>query len=266
MKSFNLTLGPLTLLIRLTEIPNGYDGRYDPFLTDRKADFEMDVEIVRDELGGRDDPIFAHENEDGILILSRFLHRAEIDLRDMSGSAKVTDSAMAFDGLLRMAFSELLPRRGAVLVHAAGIAIDEQFAIVFPGVSGAGKSTLSMKAGRERTLSDDVVLVEKTPHGIAAHGTPFWGQFEKGGNPISREVLAFAFPRQGLELSVSSISARELVLEVAKVVTAYRVDSEQANSIFMTAIDIFSRAPSFRLDSALADSFESIVSAVRASI
>ena len=72
----------------------------------------------------------------------------------------------------------LLARADMLLVHGAGIEIDGGVT-VFAGVSGAGKTTLSrqfIRAGVGRILTDDRVLIVRTPDGWLAGGTPWPGE------------------------------------------------------------------------------------------
>jgi hypothetical protein len=71
---------------------------------------------------------------------------------------------------------QVLPRRGeGLLVHGAGIII-EQRAHLFFGASGRGKSTVARLAqGIGRVLTDENVIIRKSEAGFRLYSTPFWG-------------------------------------------------------------------------------------------
>ena len=68
-----------------------------------------------------------------------------------------------------------------MLVHSCGLRHAE-IGVVFPGHSGAGKTTLARKApDADDVLSDELVVIRRGDDGWRVHGTPFWGDFARGG-------------------------------------------------------------------------------------
>src|SRR5262249_54662585 len=54
--------------------------------------------------------------------------------------------------------------------------------VVFPGVSGVGKTTLARKAlDPDDVLSDEMIALAPGDDGWRIYGTPFWGDFARGG-------------------------------------------------------------------------------------
>jgi hypothetical protein len=68
------------------------------------------------------------------------------------------------DAGIRLALSLLLPRRGAILLHASAVTRG----LVFAGASGAGKSTAAAALGP--ALADELVVVRAG----TVYGTPYW--------------------------------------------------------------------------------------------
>lgn len=99
---------------------------------------------------------------------------------------------------LRVAQAALLPLRGALPLHAAGLVLDGA-GLAFFGVSGAGKSTLAGLAPGP-VFSDELVVAGARPPRLRASG--FWG--ERGdGPPVPPAPLAGLFEldqRPALEL------------------------------------------------------------------
>ncbi len=97
------------------------------------------------------------------------------------GEGRCALSPVAVDCILRVIWSTLLPRVGGMLIHSCGLRHAE-IGVVFPGRSGAGKSTLARKApDADDVLSDELVAVRRTDDGWRVSGTPFWGDFARGG-------------------------------------------------------------------------------------
>jgi hypothetical protein len=67
------------------------------------------------------------------------------------------------------------------LIHGCGLRHAE-VGFVFPGPSGAGKTTLARKApDADDVLSDELCVVRRGEDGWRVYGTPFWGDFARGG-------------------------------------------------------------------------------------
>jgi hypothetical protein len=84
-----------------------------------------------------------------------------------------------------------------MLVHACGVRHAE-VAVVFPGPSGVGKTTVARKApDADDVLSDELCVVRRADDGWRVHGTPFWGDFARGGISMrSWPLRAIAFLAQ----------------------------------------------------------------------
>lgn len=99
---------------------------------------------------------------------------------------------------LRVAQAALLPLRGALPLHAAGLVLDGS-GLAFFGVSGAGKSSLAGLAPGP-VFSDELVVVGGSPPQLRASG--FWGELGDGA-PAPPAPLAGLFEldkRSALEL------------------------------------------------------------------
>jgi hypothetical protein len=119
-------------------------------------------------------PATVHAHAGGLLVHHRSFS-AWIDPR--SGRAALTQSAPDGVGLLvtlRVLAAALLPARGGLPLHAAGIVLDGYGLACF-GVSGAGKSTLAA-TWPGGVLSDEQVALLAAPPRLAGSG--FWGSFE----------------------------------------------------------------------------------------
>jgi hypothetical protein len=97
------------------------------------------------------------------------------------GRGRCEMNPLSLDCILRVLWATLLPRVGGMLVHSCGLRHAE-VAVVFPGASGAGKTTLARKApDPDQVLSDELCVIRRGDDGWRVHGTPFWGDFARGG-------------------------------------------------------------------------------------
>ncbi len=97
------------------------------------------------------------------------------------GRARCEMSPFSVDCILRVLWATLLPRVGGMLVHSCGLRYRE-VSVVFPGASGAGKTTIARKTpDPDRVLSDEICIIRRGDDGWRVHGTPFWGDFARGG-------------------------------------------------------------------------------------
>ena len=92
-----------------------------------------------------------------------------------------------FDAFLRILYSLWLVKSGGFLLHSAG-SKDEKEAYVFFGVSGSGKTTVTKLSDDKVILSDELVAVRAVNGRYQAHGTPFMGEFARGGQNCSGDL------------------------------------------------------------------------------
>lgn len=157
----------------------------------------------------------------------------------------------AFDSLLRVLWAVFLPRKGGALFHACALRLGEA-GVIFPGPSGAGKSTLARKMpDPERILTDELVAVSRGELGRwRISGTPFWGEFKRGGGSIrSWPLRAVAFLEKGRELSVQPLSGPEAALRLLGCFLCFQDDPETAARNLAIAADLSTDVAALRLQS-----------------
>ena len=134
-------------------------------------------------------------------------------------------SPFAVDTVLRVIFATLLPRAGGMLIHACGL----RHAAVgrdLPGQSGAGKTTLARKApDADDVLSDEIVAVRRLDDGWRVFGTPFWGDFARGGISMrSWPLRTVAFLTQTREIGMAPITSSDATLRLLGCFMSFAVD------------------------------------------
>jgi hypothetical protein len=136
-----------------------------------------------------------------------------------------------FDCVLRVLWSTLLPRVGGLLVHSCGLRHAE-IGVVFPGQSGAGKTTLARKApDADDVLSDELIAIRRTDDGWRVSGTPFWGDFARGGISMRSwplRTIAFLTQAPRDAVTMTPIVSSEATLRFLSCFLSFVFDAETA--------------------------------------
>lgn len=146
------------------------------------------------------------------------------------GQSTCQMNPFALDSLMRVLWAVFLPRSGGALFHACALRIGEG-GVIFPGQSGAGKSTLARKLPEpERVLTDELVAVSRAELGRwRITGTPFWGDFKRGGGSIrSWPLRAISFLEQGPGLDVRAVPAAEAAWRLLGCFLCFQTDADTA--------------------------------------
>jgi hypothetical protein len=141
------------------------------------------------------------------------------------GAGRCRMSPFSLDCVLRVIWSVLLPREDALLVHSCGLRHAE-IGVVFPGPSGLGKTTLARKApDADDVLSDEMIAIRWTDDGWRVSGTPFWGDFARGGISMrSWPLRALAFLAQRDRVEMSPITSSEAALRLLACMLCFQTD------------------------------------------
>jgi hypothetical protein len=161
-------------------------------------------------------------------------------VRSWSGEVTCQMNPYAFDSLLRVLWSIFLPRSGGALFHACALRVGEA-GVIFPGPSGAGKSTLARKVREpEHILTDELVAVSRGEMGSwRISGTPFWGEFKRGGGSIrSWPLRAISFLEQGESLMVRPVPPAEATLRLLGCFLCFQTDAETAARNLAIALEL----------------------------
>jgi hypothetical protein len=157
-----------------------------------------------------------------------------------SGVADCQMNPFALDSLLRVLWAIFLPRAGGALFHACALRLGE-VGVLFAGASGAGKSTLAAKMPEpERVLTDELVAVSRGEFGRwRVSGTPFWGDFKRGGGSIrSWPLRAISFLEQSDGVETRPVTASEAALRLLGCFLCFQTDADTAARNLAIAIDL----------------------------
>ncbi|HSY40925.1 MAG TPA: hypothetical protein VLA79_15410 [Polyangia bacterium] len=155
------------------------------------------------------------------------------------GEARCEASPFALDCLLRVVYATLLPRVGGMLIHGCGLR-HAAIGVIFPGVSGAGKSTLARKApDADDVLSDELVVVRRLDDGWRVFGTPFWGDFARGGISMrSWPLRTVAFLHQAREVAMAPITSSDATLRLLGCFLAFTTDRASVERSLAVAVQL----------------------------
>jgi hypothetical protein len=154
------------------------------------------------------------------------------------GDGRCEMSPFALDCMLRVIFATLLPRAGGMLIHGCGLR-HAAIGVVFPGASGAGKTTLARKApDADDVLSDEIVAVRQLDDGWRVFGTPFWGDFARGGISMrSWPLRTLAFLAQSpREVSMTPIVSSDATLRLLGCFLAFVTDRHSVERSLAVAV------------------------------
>jgi hypothetical protein len=221
------------------KLRDGYRG----FLSDRHPDLNLETvfESSREPrfYGSR----FTVTHEDACRVTTRNL-KADVDLASGTGSVGIgtrlpqEEILFSFGVFLASLCSIYLAQNGGLILHALGVAINDNEGCIFFGPSEAGKTTVGKLTSGYRVLNDERVAIRITGSQALMHNTPFWNRRQ------SRDV--------GRGLAVKAI----FILNKASDCYAVRIDGSKAIAGFMNELysDPFSQLLGGHLQ--LRDSFE----------
>ena len=155
------------------------------------------------------------------------------------GAGRCEMSPFAVDTVLRVIFATLLPRIGGLLIHGCGLR-HASVGVVFPGQSGAGKTTLARKApDADDVLSDEIVAVRRMDDGWRVFGTPFWGDFARGGiSTRSWPLRTVAFLTQTREVAMTPITSSDATLRLLGCFMSFAIDRASVERCLKVALQL----------------------------
>jgi hypothetical protein len=125
--------------------------------------------------------------QEGRLVFQSYFESGWVDL-DRGRGELVMAPDSSVENFLRVLYAYLAIERGALLVHASGVVMNDK-AYVFFGPSGSGKTTTAKLSADRLILSDDMVFLKKVDGRIRAYGVPFRGDLpETPRNNVSARV------------------------------------------------------------------------------
>jgi hypothetical protein len=158
-----------------------------------------------------------------------------------AGSGHCQMSPVALDCILRVLYATILPRLHGMLIHSCGLRHAE-VSVVFPGQSGAGKTTLARKAPEpDEVLSDELVVVRRGEDGWRVHGTPFWGDFARGGISMRSwplRTLGFLAQAPRESVTMNPIMSSDATLRLLGCFLSFTTDRETVERNLAIAVQL----------------------------
>lgn len=231
--------------------------RYADFLSETRADFALDFEIIEPRTATDDDVRVRRDGEEWLLERGDFF--ARWDPRTGKGMVRQNANPYSLDSVLRILHSLILAKRGGFLLHAASAICDGR-AFLFSGVSGAGKTTMTRIATRDVTLlSDEISYVRPEParpdpaqsglgrQSYLAFGTPFAGELAKPGDNTSAPIAGLFFLEKGPSNRIDDLSSAEAVRRLMRNVLFFAEDPSLVEELLATACAFVASLPIRRL-------------------
>lgn len=171
----------------------------------------------------------------------------QLDARARRGWIRQTLNPYSIDSVLRIVYTLLLSTEGGFLLHASS-AVRDGRAFLFTGPSGAGKTTIVGLAPADVTvLTDEISYIRRTDRGYRAFGTPFAGDRQEPGEPISAPVAALFRLEQGPDNQRERLGTTAAVRALMRNILFFTVDPELTARLLDAACDFVAAVPAFRL-------------------
>ncbi|MEW6027512.1 MAG: hypothetical protein AB1599_09500 [Planctomycetota bacterium] len=173
--------------------------RYRNFLKPGHRLLDIDLSIrITDNIGDAETPPSVSMANKTIRIRgSRITCNIHRNRGRWKGSGSIEENIYQFDTLLRLLYSHIMLKDNGFLIHACGIRNNND-GYLFAGRSGSGKTTLARKTPYQDVLSDELVGLRLSDSNPVLMGTPFWGEFQKGGQPVSCALKGIYFLSKGI--------------------------------------------------------------------
>ncbi len=135
-------------------------------------------------------------------------------------------------------------RRGGLWLHAAGVVIGGM-GFAFAGASGSGKSTISdWFASREgQVLSDERIMVSRSPDGFTLWGTPWVGTGRHAKNASGRLSRLYFIEHGRTRHCVKELSRRALVEHLLHQCFLPYWDRQALEASLETAVELVTQIP-----------------------
>ena len=166
--------------------------------------------------------------------------------------------------LVRASLAHRLPSRGAALVHAAGLVVEERGWLLVGG-SGAGKSTWARLGARSgaRVISDDVVIVDREADGaFMVAAAPLGSSYRVEYRPGRWSLAAVLHPRHAADVEITTtprvLAQARLVANLPFVTEALATDGRVARFVEELCARIPQRDFAFATDTDVATCLASV--------
>ncbi len=159
------------------------------------------------------------------------------------GRIQQAASIYAFDSVLRVVHTLMLPRMGGFLLHASSFVWNNR-ALLFSGAAGTGKTTIAKLAPPGASLlSDDVSCVARKRDSYNAIGTPFYCGLGRSGKNLEAHIETLYLLAQASESKIEAVESGAAIRGLMENIICFVRDPQLVKLIFETACDFVSRIP-----------------------
>ncbi len=246
------------LRIKNSEMANLIAMRYEGFFTEHTPDFIMDVDVKNlreliskdfsESSGSPDDVIVKAVKTDTGYWIKRYDNpfEAKVNLQTGQVQTKLVLNEYCFDSFLRIFYSFMLLERKGFLIHASAI-IQDNGGYAFFGESGSGKTTIARLSKPESVLTDELAIITQNSGDQRVYGTPFWGEFEKGGRNTGIRLRGLYHLKKDTRNYLVQLRVPEAMRAMMGCIFFFGKDKEGAECILDLCYRLVSSVPVYEL-------------------
>jgi len=253
---FKIEIADICALIKVNDDEFGnrvIDEHYSNFLSDKNPSLQVDMNIKPIESPSllessqASSPIEHYVNGDRIYFRG-FKGDIEGYIDLLSGKAKGTTIRIPyrFDAFLRVIYSLWLVKLGGFLLHATGVK-DRDDTYVFFGVSGSGKTTVARLSEDRVILSDELIAIRSTNGSYQVYGTPFMGEFARGGVNIKADLRHLFLLKKDRENFLRPLDQGQRLKRLFQCILFFGENTNLLNTLFDLCTDMVEQVPFYQL-------------------
>lgn len=232
--------------------------RYEGFFTEHAPDFIIDVDVKNlreliskdfsESSGSPDDVIVKAVKTDTGYWIKRYDNpfEARVNLKTGRVQTKLVLNEYCFDSFLRIFYSFMLLERKGFLIHASAI-IKDSGGYAFFGESGSGKTTIARLSKLESVLTDELAIIAQNGSHHLIYGTPFWGEFEKGGRNVGTRLSGLYHLKKDTRNYLVQLDVPEAMRAMMGCIFFFAKDKESAGRILDLCYRLASSVPVYEL-------------------
>jgi hypothetical protein len=172
---------------------------------------------------------------------------ARINTEQKTAKVHLADLDRVFNCFLRVFYSIVLLENNGFLVHAAGLA-EQNNGYLFAGASESGKTTTAKKANDFQVLSDELVIIRQINRDVYLFSTPFNGDYN--GLILSKSVYleAILFLNKNIPNGFTRLSKIETFSNLMANIFFFAWDYESNQKLISQVKHICDHIPGYRVD------------------
>lgn len=221
-------------------------GQYKNFLSKREPDLTINLQLKKGSRERNSNPEVRVVFRGKVFKIKRSDIEAEVNLKEGVVTLKQGDSIYSFDSFLRIFYTILMLERDGFLIHACGVVKDNKD-YLFAGLSGTGKTTIANLSSNYIVLSDEIVIVKKVDNVYKIIGTPFRGEFQKGGENLSFPLAKLLLLKREKTFWTKRLNPSQAITKLLSNVLFFSKDSNLNKRLFHLCSELCQDIPCYEM-------------------